>query len=52
MLFEDDARMRGTNEPRQLVPAVLYWSAAQIIALELDQVEGAVLSLIGSTPAL
>jgi hypothetical protein len=28
VLIEDDTRMRGANEPRQLVLAVLYWSAA------------------------
>ena len=33
--------MRGANELGQLALAVLDWSASQILALELDQIEGA-----------
>ena len=41
VFVEHDAGMRGADELRQLALAMLDWPAAQILALQLDQIEGA-----------
>ncbi len=41
MLIERDAGMRGADQPRQLGLALLDRPAAQILTIQLDQVEGA-----------
>jgi hypothetical protein len=41
VLIDHDAGMRRANELGELALAVFDWCPSQILALELDQVEGA-----------